>query len=354
MKACEKAFSFFMPQEKIIALESLSTGLINDTWLAGAQSGNYVLQRLNSAVFPDLALVQKNICRVTEHLQAELNNSTGSFKFFRVLRNPFRKAVYLDDSGSYWRLLSYIDNSKTFHSVTELDQARELGAALGLFHRLVSTLPSPSLADPLPGLHNTPLYLFQYDNLLPVASNPEAADCRDFIAERRKAIPLLAIAHQQGRITEQVVHGDPKVANFLFSEDGKQVISLVDLDTVRPGLLLHDLGDCLRSCCNPMGEEVQQPEDVVFEQELFAAVLNGYLSHTAELLTPDDRRLIVDSAHLLSLELGLRFYSDYLAGNCYFKVKYPKHNLFRARVQFALVRSIEQQYNALRALESNS
>ena len=122
---------------------------------------------------------------------------------------------------------------------------------------------------------------------------------------------------------------------------------IVDLDTVKPGLIHYDFGDCLRSCCNTLGEEVRKPEDVVFNQELCAAMLDGYFPHAGALLTDTDKCLIVDSIRLISFELGLRFYSDYLGGNRYFKVEKPGQNLFRARVQFALVRSIESKYSEL-------
>lgn len=341
------AFSFFLPEEELLALEPLGSGLINDTWLAEVRSGaKYVLQRLNTTVFPEPGLIQENICRVTEHLRTRSATNTEC-TFFRVFRNAAGQSAYIDKNGDWWRLLSYIKNAQSLNAVTEPDQAWQIGAALSSFHQLIADLPPSSLADPLPGFHDTPLHLARYDAVLPVIRNAEAEDCREFIKARRTDAALLENSRKQGILTRQPVHGDPKVNNFLFSADKKRVVSLVDLDTVRPGPLIYDLGDCLRSCCNPLGEEVQDPNDIVFDRDLFSAVLAGYLSRAADLLAPEDRRLIVDSARLISFELGIRFYSDYLAGNPYFKVDYPEQNLFRARVQFALVRSIEAQYDVL-------
>ncbi len=172
-------------------------------------------------------------------------------------------------------LLTYIDNSRSQSIITGSKQAWEIGAALGRFHQLAASLPADALADPLPGLHNTPLYLAQYDALLSTALNPEAEDCRECIDRRRFDVFLLENARKQGRIRQQVIHGDPKVANFLFAAGTNQVISLIDLDTVKPGLLLHDIGDCIRSCCNPLGEEIENPDDIIFNPELFAAVRDG-------------------------------------------------------------------------------
>ncbi|XOF33176.1 MAG: phosphotransferase enzyme family protein [Candidatus Electrothrix sp. YB6] len=350
-----QAASFFLPAEDLTALVPLGGGIVNDTFRVTLRSGEkYILQRLNPAVFPDPAAVQENLVRVTSHMQAILERSPApGLTLFRPVRNPAGKLMYTEPDGSCWRLLTCIDNTCSLRSISTPAQAKEIGRALGQFHRLVATLPSAALKDPLPGFHNTPLYLARYDNLLlsPLnALNKEAEDCRNFIEQRRGEVFLLENARQQGLITSQVVHGDPKVANFLFSPDGQRVHSLIDLDTVRPGLLLHDLGDCLRSCCNPLGEEVGNPEDAVFAADFFAAAVDGYLRSAADLLTAKDMELFVDSVGLISFELGLRFYSDYLADNCYFKVDYPEHNLFRARVQFALVRSIEEQYSRLTAL----
>ncbi len=342
-----KAVFFFLPGIEIKTLKPLGDGNVNDTWLVvSASSEKYVLQRLNPFVFPDPGLVQDNLCTVTRHLQDRLNQVDADFTVLQVISNIDKAHSYIDHEGACWRLLSYIDDTRTLNTVSTADQAREIGRTLGLFHQLTSSLPPSSLADPLPGFHNTPLYLERYDALLPTAQEC-AADCRDFIDERRQDVFLLEDAQKQGTVRQQVIHGDPKVANFLFSRDLSRVISLIDLDTVKPGLLLHDIGDCLRSCCNPSGEEVREPGDVVFNQDLFTAMLEGYFVNGSDLLTVIDKHLIVTSVRLISFELGLRFYSDHLAGNRYFKVKSPEQNLFRARVQFALVRSIESKYNEL-------
>lgn len=341
-----QAVSFFLPGMEISSLKPLGDGNVNDTWLVVSVSGEqYVLQRLNPFVFPDPGLVQGNLCTVTRHLQARLNQTDADFTVLQVLSNGDGAHSYIDHDGAWWRLLSYIDDAQSLNTISTADQAREIGRTLGLFHQLTSSLPPSSLADPLPGFHNTPLYLELYDALLPTAQGC-APDCRDFIDERRQDVSLLENARKQGTVRQQVIHGDPKVANFLFSRDLRRVISLIDLDTVKPGLLLHDIGDCLRSCCNPLGEEVQA-SDVVFDQDMFAAMLAGYFENGSELLTVIDKRLIVGSVRLISFELGLRFYSDHLAGNRYFKVESPEQNLFRARVQFALVRSIESKYTEL-------
>ncbi|CAK8721735.1 Phosphotransferase enzyme family protein [Candidatus Electrothrix laxa] len=359
IEACGQAVSFFLPHEEIATLESLGGGIVNDTWCLTLQSGKkYILQRLNPSVFPDPIAVQDNLCKVTDHLHAQLRARLPTlpqlhgrnFTLFRPVSNQAGAISYQDSKGAFWRLLTHIDHTRSLHSISTPGQAEEIGAALGLFHQLLATLPPESLTDPLPGFHNTPRYLAQYERVLSAPHNPETEDCRTFIERHRQNAFLLEKARELGSIRQQVIHADPKVANFLFSEDAKSVISLIDLDTVKPGLLLHDIGDCLRSCCNPLGEEVENPEDILFQADFFAAAVKGYLATAADLLTHEDKRLLVNSVWLISFELGLRFYSDYLVNNCYFKVNYPEQNLFRARIQFTLAHSIKQQYDRLCAM----
>ena len=353
---CGEALSFFFPREEGISREPPGGGIINDTWRITLQSGRrYILQRLNPAVFPDPVAIQENLRKVTEHIRTRLPEvsaqSCRNFTTFRLMTHKAGATSYQDSKGAYWRLLTHIDQSRALPAISTVGQAEEIGATLGLFHQLLSTLPPESLTDPLPGFHDTPRYLACYDQVLSgpaKPANPHAEDCRSFIEQHREDAFLLENARQQGRIRRQVIHADPKVANFLFSPDSRKVISLIDLDTVRPGLLLHDIGDCLRSCCNPLGEEVKNPEDIRFQANFFAAAIMGYLTTASDLLSPGDRELLVDSVRLISFELGLRFYSDYLVNNCYFKVDYPEQNLFRARIQFALARSIARQDDMLR------
>ncbi len=346
ISASSEALSFLLPEEKIVSVEPLGNGNVNDTWRVATLTGNkYVLQLLNSNVFPDPGLVQENLSLISRHLRNHPAKDKG-FLPVQLISNKDGLYSFIHPDG-WWRLLTYIE-SITLNVLSSPNQGRAIGRTLGLFHQFTSTLNPSSLGDPLPGFHVTPLYLAQYDRRKDTAIVAGADDCHDFIEDRRDAVSLLEDARADGLLMQRVIHGDPKVANFLFSVDGKEVISLIDLDTVKPGLRLHDLGDCLRSCCNLFGEEgeeVEEPDAVVFDQELFKAVLTGYSE--LELLTELERQLLVDSVRLISFELGLRFYSDHLGGNRYFKASRPGQNLFRARVQFALVRSIEAQKKEL-------
>ena len=222
-----------------------------------------------------------------------------------------------------------------------------------MFHNLISDLPTSKLADTLPGFHITPGYLAQYQQVLSqtkVNLSTESNHCLRFISDRSSWANVLENAKAQGILNLRPIHGDPKVNNIMIDTNTKQAISLIDLDTVKPGLIHYDLGDCLRSCCNLLGEETQNWQDVTFDTDICQSVLKGYLSVAKNFLTDRDYEYIYVAIRLIAFELGLRFFSDYLAGNIYFKTKYPEHNLHRALVQFQLTNSIENQENSLRRI----
>jgi Ser/Thr protein kinase RdoA (MazF antagonist) len=170
------------------------------------------------------------------------------------------------------------------------------------------------------------------------------------VEARRSLVPVLERAKAQGKLTVRPTHGDPKVNNVLLDAITGQAVSLIDLDTVKPGLVHYDIGDCLRSGCNLLGEETDRWETVSFDLGVAHAILQGYLSQAREFLSSTDWDYLFDAIRLIAFELGLRFFTDYLAGNVYFKVNHSEHNLVRALVQFKLTESIESQEAALRTI----
>ena len=340
------ALDFFLPSIPVRSLTTLGQGNINDTWRVDLASGEkMVVQRLHPTVFPDPAPVMHNMRLVTDHLRRETRS--GPPVFFRLIVSPEGQDHFLDPAGSCWRLLTYIDNTRTLTTLQTLPQAEEIGSLLGHFHLLVAGLDHAALADPLPDFHVTPRYLEHFDAIgdSARASNDQETYCQDRIAAERHTAGLLEEAREQ--LTLQVIHGDPKAANFLFAADSDRAVSLVDLDTVKPGLLLHDLGDCLRSCCNRQGEAHADPAATVFDPDLFQSLLSGYWQQAGHLLAATDRALLVAAVRLISFELGLRFFTDHLSGDRYFKVSHRGLNLQRATIQFRLNQSIKEQQDDL-------
>jgi Ser/Thr protein kinase RdoA (MazF antagonist) len=350
----------FTLQGQVLDLRQYGSGNVNDTFLVtlkGATEPHFILQRLNLHVFRRPELVMRNLGTVSEHVRRRLALAPLSpgrrFEVPRVLLTQDGRDHVIGSGGSFWRAMSFIEAAETFDTIKDTGHAREVGYALGRFHNLLSDLSPDQLADTLPGFHITPGYLAHYDEVLErqsVSRSPEVHYALQFINERRAWAPVLENARAQGKLRLRPIHGDPKVNNVMLDTASGQAVGLVDLDTVKPGLVHYDIGDCLRSGCNPLGEETEDWEAVRFEAELCRAILQGYLLLAQDFLAETDYAYLYDAIRLLAFELGLRFFTDYVAGNVYFKARHPEHNLARALVQFKLTESIESQAAAIRAI----
>lgn len=349
----------FAPSHGTLTVQSFGNGNINDTFIVNLDSNpaRFILQRINTQVFRQPKLVMQNMRTATEHVVRHLGERPTAagrrWDVPQVLLTQQGHDHWIETDGSFWRAISFIEASRSLDTVQDVGHAQEVGYALGTFHRLISDLPPESLADTLEGFHITPGYLRQYDAVLDkpgVKETPEVQYCLNFVQERRELAHVLETAKAAQKLPLRPIHGDPKVNNVMLDRVSGQAISIIDLDTVKPGLVHYDIGDCLRSGCNPLGEETEQWESIRFETDLAQAMLRGYLAEASSFLVEHDYDYLYDSIRLIAFELGLRFFTDYLAGNVYFKVKYPDHNLARALVQFKLTESIEAQSTHLRLL----
>lgn len=343
---------------RITAIRPLGSGNINQTSLLQTDAGEkIVLQRLNSAVFPDPRLIMENLYVMLAHMERELKREAHRIRWQlpRIIQCRNGDPLYRSPEGDYWRAMSYIDQTVSHECVDNAELAHQAGVALGRFHRLTGNLDPEKLHDTLPGFHQSPGYLEQFDHASKngkrrIASHPNAEQCAQFISNRRDIINILEKAQAAGRLRLRTIHGDPKVTNILFCENSGEPVCLVDLDTVKPGLILTDIGDFFRSICNPAGEESEDPDEVGFNIRFFEHGLSGYISEMKSLLTEIEVNYIFDSIRLITLELGIRFITDYLEGDTYFKTKTETHNLQRAKVQFKLVESIEKQEKEIRKI----
>jgi Ser/Thr protein kinase RdoA (MazF antagonist) len=265
------------------------------------------------------------------------------------------KDYYKDDEGEVWRVITLIEAASSFERVRDAAHALEAGSVLGCFHRMISDLNPKKFHDTLPGFHVCPQYLRKYDQTL-TRSRGEARGngmaevdrLHAFVDSRRGIVGVLEDARARGDLGTRLIHGDPKVDNIMIDDFTGKGIGIIDLDTVKPGLIHYDFGDALRSICNPAGEDAADLREVFFDVALCEAFVKGYLREASEFLTEGDRASLYDAIRLITFELGLRFFQDYLAGDVYFKVRFEEHNLNRARVQFKLCESIEANEKAFR------
>ncbi|BAB73739.1 phosphotransferase enzyme family protein [Anabaena sp. FACHB-709] len=339
-------------------VQAFGSGNINDTFLVTVDSleaQHFVLQRINTQVFRQPELIMQNMRIFSDHVHQRLQYAPPNRRWEvpRVLSTKDNHDYCTDTQGNFWRAISFISGSQSFDTMQDLAQAQEIGYALGMFHNLISDLSPEKLADTLPGFHITPLYLRHYEQVLATAKpqpSPELDYCLQFVSDRQSYACILENAKAAGELPLRLMHGDPKINNIMFDTFTHKAVSVIDLDTVKPGLVHYDIGDCLRSGCNPAGEETEHWESVAFDTDLCQGILQGYLSVAKEFLTDNDYAYMYDAIRLIAFELGLRFFADYLGGNVYFKIKYPEHNLARALVQFKLTESIESQEVKIRKI----
>jgi hypothetical protein len=329
----------FSGGQPIQAIIPLGNGLINDTYQVSSSGIGFVLQRINSHVFPHPEQLIANMRQLGLHINRQPAD-TVHLLIPQLLCDHEQQTLFRDAEGEYWRAMQLIEPAESRERLSNRGEAEQVGFALGHFHRLCSNLNTDLLHDTLPGFHITPGYYCQYQQLATNGDdeqyNAEIRFCRGFIEKFKPHIDVLENARQQGILTERLIHGDPKLNNFLFKPGSNHIISLIDLDTVKPGLVHYDIGDCLRSCCH-------QPQGNHFDTDCCQTILSSYLQEAGEFFTPADHAYLYDAMLLIPFELGLRFFTDYLQGNPYFRVSQPQENLQRAVAQFELCGSIVAQ-----------
>ena len=351
----------FITMGVLDAVERYGEGNINDTYLATCaddvvRGGRFILQRINQRVFTQPVLIMENFRMFSQHIAAKLYAGEGDRHWEMPVIVPAQdgRDYYVDPDGDFWRAITFIAGAQTYPAIRDADHAREAGYALGTFHRLISDLPPEQLHDTLKGFHVVPQYLRHYDEVL---SSPKVkmntADvryCRRIIDARRAWASVLEDARACGDLKVRAIHGDPKVDNIMMDTETGQAISMIDLDTVKPGLVHYDIGDSLRSGCNPVGESPDDVSQVRFEMLLCRMILQGYLPQARAFLLPKDYAYLYDAVRILAFEMGLRFFTDYVEGDVYFKVRDAQHNLLRTIVQFRLLESIETQEAEIRTI----
>lgn len=331
----------------------IGRGHINDTFAAdydyGGRTVRFVHQTINHKVFHNPVAVMENIARVTEHkreMLAQSGDPEAGRKSLSVIPNLDGKLFYQDADGAYWRTYIFIDRATTFDTIESLDQAREVARAYGNFQRMLVDLPGPRLHETIPNFHHARQ---RFDALMQAAEVDSAKRAIrvkeeiDFVAKRESVVDVLLNLVADGAMPERITHNDTKLNNVMIDDATGAAVCVVDLDTVMPGLVLYDFGDMVRTATSPALEDERDLTKVVMQMPMFEALVEGYWASAGGFLTPTERDHLVFSGKLLALMIGMRFLTDHLQGDVYFKTRRADHNLDRARNQFQLVRSIEEQ-----------
>jgi aminoglycoside phosphotransferase (APT) family kinase protein len=330
------------------------SGHINDTYRAvfrrNGTMPRYLLQRINHRIFKDPVTLMENIERVTAHLAAQVADHPDRDR--RVLTLiPTRKdeVLHRDADGNYWRAYRFIENATTYNSVESASQAYQAAKAFGEFQHMLADLPAPRLHDTIPDFHHTPKRFEALEKAIAadVAGRAGQAGPEIEFALSRKSLSQILI---NADLPERVTHNDTKINNVLLDDTTGEGTCVIDLDTVMPGLAAYDFGDMVRTATSPAAEDERDLSKVNMQFPLFEALARGYLSTAGSFLTPSEKEHLAVAGKVITFEIGIRFLTDHLSGDTYFKVHREGHNLDRCRTQFKLLASIEQQEGEMNRL----
>jgi hypothetical protein len=339
-----------------VAVTPLTAGHIHDTYLLTAEDkervARYVLQRINQTVFKDPVGVMANIRRVTEHIHTKLSQTDPHAAARQLVVIPTKEgeAYYRDDNGDFWRVYNFIDNAVTYDTLQAAGPAREAARMFGWFQEMLLDLPGPPLHETIPGFHNTPRRFEVFQEVLRADVANRAKDAQseiDFVFAHAALCGVLAAQVASGAIPVRIAHNDAKINNVMLDAHTGQGVCVIDLDTVMPGLSVHDFGDLVRTAACPAAEDERDLAKVIVDLKLFEALARGFAAGAHRFLMPAERRHLVFGAKHITFEQLIRFLTDYLAGDVYYKVRRAGHNLDRSRTQRKLVQSMIEQEETL-------
>ena len=367
-------FKRFAIYGDLVSFKPFGGGHINGTYLsvwnqAGTQV-RYTHQRINRRVFQNPAAVIENIRRITEHIAAKLiaeaepaatiatqptpQPGTAAVPVSRQVLTliPAKdgRYFYIDPAGEYWRTYLFIEDAVTYERMESSALARKAGAAIGAFQRQLSDYRGPALHETIPDFHNMHS---RYDQLDHAVAHDVAGRLAEvhaelaFLEANRARGMSLSDGLARGTLPRGITHNDTKLNNILFDAATGNALCIIDLDTVMPGTVLFDTGDLIRTAANTACEDEPDLSKVRFDTSLFAALIDGYLSTASSFLTPAEKSLIAESGRVLTQIMAVRFLTDYLNGDRYYKISRPTHNLDRARSQIALIRSMDSQWERI-------
>lgn len=324
----------------------IGNGLINDSYRVITENGGaYVLQRINHAIFKDVELLQRNIGCVTDHIRRKLEAAGEKDIDRKVLKLvPLRdsSATYWTDGSSFWRMTVLIADSVTVETV-DPSSSYLAGKSFGEFQAMLSDI-SDDLGETIPDFHNMELRARQLEDAVEADASGRCADpeVQSILKEMRANMDEMCKAermHREGILPKRVCHCDTKVSNMLFDRDGN-VLCVIDLDTVMPAFVFSDYGDFMRTAGNKVAEDCPDIEKVAFDMDIFRAFTKGYMESASSFLTPVERDNLPYAAALFPFMQAVRFFTDYINGDTYYKIAYPEHNLVRTRNQMALFRDV--------------
>ena len=349
MKNLHQITHQFNLDSEVERVSELNSGFINDTYLVTTTSNSkYVLQRISTVVFNDVENVIRNKVLISEHLY----NSKSKYQTVRFIKTHDGFLFFKDKNSDYWNLMTFVPNSVTHDVATNNKLVEEAGKLYGDFIIQAADLDLDKLVETLPNFHSIPLRYQQFDEALKNANEETKLKAKvdiEFVIKCRLEMHELSELKAQNKFPIRVTHNDAKLGNILFDKNDKG-LAVIDLDTVMPGIVAFDFGDSIRSICTTTAEDDTNLEATKINLEFYEAFCKGFAATTKHILTATEIKYLPLGAKTITFIMGLRILTDYLNNNIYYKVDYETHNLVRAKNQFKLVKSIQENYQTMQLI----
>lgn len=344
-KEYKKAADSFRLLGEVTDIRPYGEGHINLTLLVTTTEKRYILQKMNTRVFPDPDSLMKNICGVTEHLRSR------GIETLNVV--PTKSGAPFLKNEECFRVYEFIENTVTYQQVTDKKVFFNSGKAFGEFQNYLSEFDASGLTETIPHFHDTPKRFQDFLTAFKEDKCGRAKDCAEeieFILSRKDTYGDAAKALNDGSLPLRVTHNDTKLNNILMDAKTKEARAVIDLDTVMPGSMLYDFGDSIRFGASTAAEDEKDLTKVHFDIELFEAYAKGYCGAVKDSITDKEKELLPYGSYLMTMECGMRFLADYLAGDTYFAIKYDDHNLVRSRTQLRLAAEMEKSFSEMKKI----
>ncbi|MDE7331079.1 MAG: aminoglycoside phosphotransferase family protein [Lachnospiraceae bacterium] len=335
------------------------SGHINDTFLLtcheGEEEKHYILQRMNHEVFKDPKGLMENVVGVTTFLQKKIRENGGDSQreALNVIPTRLGEFYYVHEDGTYWRMYLFVEDSVSYDAVERKEDFYESAVAFGHFQKLLEEYPAASLHETIPNFHNTIDRLAKFKAAVEKDICGRAEGVQDeirFVMDRADDCHILCDMLASGEVPLRVTHNDTKLNNIMIDNQTGKGICVIDLDTVMPGSALYDYGDSIRFGANTGAEDEKDLTKISCDLELFALYTKGFTEGCEGSLTEKEIKMLPMGAKLMTLECGMRFLTDYLEGDVYFKIHRPEHNLDRCRTQFAMVKDMEDKWEKMQSI----
>lgn len=333
-----------------VSCERYGNGHINETYLVITNNGTwYIMQKINHHVFKDVAKLMHNITSVTRYLGKKDNNPRHVLTVVPTIQGQ----DYLHDEEGYWRMYIFVTDSLCLDRPESVEDFRSSAIAFGNFQNMLSDFPADTLHETIPHFHDTPVRFQALEKAVQEDVKNRAISCQEeiaFVFERKEDCALMTDMLKAGLLPLRVTHNDTKLNNVMLDAKTRKPLCVIDLDTVMPGLAGNDFGDSIRFGASTAAEDEKDLNKVGLSLPLFKAYTEGFLSACQENLTQEEINTLPLGAKLMTLECGIRFLTDYLQGDIYFRTHYPEHNLIRCRTQFKLVADMEKHWDEMNSI----